>query len=551
MIARTMPSGYARRSRNATVASRKSMRVWAHRFRKNKPIERRAVATPPTTAMTPAASGNRTNTPSWLRTPRGRPLCDLNRIEPTAAKTTPERRRMTLRIVRDRGRTPSGISRYSRRSSGGIRGNGNRTVPAEGFVSPRRVRPTVVFPHPLSPTSPRVSPRRISKSTPSTARTNPAARRNSPPRIEKYFRSLRTWTRRSSATDFLQDRVGPPARFVEQARDAVAGLGVEGGRLRGRHHRDADLVRGLFLDRRIRRFHGDDRANRGIRPVRRDKPPHELHGVRGDCALRESDPELRLPRRGPGHRIGVHRPPGRDVRGPREPLQRVRDLRRGPSARWHPLRASRVEPAPRRGRDQVRDGAADDLEPLPPHRVGRNRLHQPLRVGVEGRLEHLPYLCVLRDDPRVHHADAVAHLRDDPEVVRDDQNARTEGRLHVLDQLEDLRLDRDVERRRRLVRDQETRVTRERDRDHGPLLHAPAQFVRVLPRDPLRVRDLHLPEHLDGPQERLLLQGAFEEPPQDRRGAAGRVCAGPPGVRQGGAPRGGRGLPGPRPAAPS
>src|SRR2546426_2335055 len=496
MIARTMPSGYARRSRNATVASRKSMRVWAHRFRKNKPIERRAVATPPTTAMTPAASGNRTNTPSWLRTPRGRPLCDLNRIEPTAAKTTPERRRITTRIVRVRGRTPSGISRYSRRSSGGILGNRNRTVPAEGFVSPRRVRPTVVFPHPLSPTSPRVSPRRISKLTPSTARTKPAARRRSPPRIEKYFRSLRTWTRTSSATDFLQDRVRPPARFVEQARDAVAGLGLERGRLPGRDHGDAHLVRGLALDRGGRRFHGHDRADRRVRLARPDEPSDELNGVRGDRALRESDPQLRLPGRGPEHRVGVHRPPRRDVRGPREPPQRVRHLRRGPSTRRHHLRTSRMEAASRRGRDQVRNGAADDLEPLPSHRVGRDRLHQALRVGVEGRLEHLAHLRVLRNDPRVHHADAVAHLRDDPEVVRDDQDARPERRLHVLDQLEDLRLDRDVERGRRLVRDQETRVAGERDRDHGPLLHAPAQFVGILPRDPLRVRDLHLPEHL-------------------------------------------------------
>src|SRR5215467_11348562 len=45
----------------------------------------------------------------------------------------------------------------------------NRTVPAVGRYSCSKHRPVVVFPHPLSPTSPSVSPRRTTKLTSSTA----------------------------------------------------------------------------------------------------------------------------------------------------------------------------------------------------------------------------------------------------------------------------------------------------------------------------------------------------------------------------------------------
>ena len=47
----------------------------------------------------------------------------------------------------------------------------------------------------------------------------------------------------------------------------------------------------------------------------------------------------------------------------------------------------------------------------------------------------------------------------------------------IPEQVEDLRLDRDVERRRRLVGDQQRRLVRERGRDHDALPHASGQAV--------------------------------------------------------------------------
>ena len=50
--------------------------------------------------------------------------------------------------------------------------------------------------------------------------------------------------------------------------------------------------------------------------------------------------------------------------------------------------------------------------------------------------------------------------------------------MQVLEQLQHLRLDGDVERRRRLVGDQKVRVVGERHGDHHPLLLSAGKFVR-------------------------------------------------------------------------
>ena len=65
----------------------------------------------------------------------------------------------------------------------------------------------------------------------------------------------------------------------------------------------------------------------------------------------------------------------------------------------------------------------------------------------------------LLDLAAVHHGHAVARFRDDCQVVRDQQDGSARAApLHLHHQVENLRLDRDVERRRRLVGDQQRRV---------------------------------------------------------------------------------------------
>ena len=94
---------------------------------------------------------------------------------------------------------------------------------------------------------------------------------------------------------------------------------------------------------------------------------------------------------------------------------------------------------------------------------------------------------------------------DHAEVVRDQDDRRAGPLLHLVHQLEDLGLNRDVERGRRLVGDQQLRVARERHRDHHALAHAAGKLVRVVAQ-PLLGRGMRtLSQHLDGAIARFAL----------------------------------------------
>ena len=69
--------------------------------------------------------------------------------------------------------------------------------------------------------------------------------------------------------------------------------------------------------------------------------------------------------------------------------------------------------------------------------------------------------------------------------------------LQLAHQVEDLRLDGDVERGGRLVGDQQCRFAEQRHRDHHALAHAARELVRVLVEALLGGRDAHALQHLD------------------------------------------------------
>ena len=74
----------------------------------------------------------------------------------------------------------------------------------------------------------------------------------------------------------------------------------------------------------------------------------------------------------------------------------------------------------------------------------------------------------------------------DREVVGDEQVRELELVLQLLEQIDDLRLNRDVERRHGLIRDDEVRVERERPRKADALSLAARELVRVAPGGVLR-----------------------------------------------------------------
>ena len=139
------------------------------------------------------------------------------------------------------------------------------------------------------------------------------------------------------------------------------------------------------------------------------------------------------------------------------------------------------EAAPDREPDPDRAGVDDDRRARG-HRFGpalRLGGEQPLRVGMARALEHLGNRTLLDDLALRHDADPVGDLADDAEVVGDEQHRHAEARLHFGEELQDLRLDRDVERRRRLVGDEQVGLVRERHRDHDALALPARELVRI------------------------------------------------------------------------
>ena len=85
----------------------------------------------------------------------------------------------------------------------------------------------------------------------------------------------------------------------------------------------------------------------------------------------------------------------------------------------------------------------------------------------------------LEQRARVEHVDAVAHREGDAQVVRDHDQAHATRDLDGLEQREDLALRRHVERRRRLVGDQDLRIAGQGGGDADALAHAPGQLERI------------------------------------------------------------------------
>src|ERR1700730_1701697 len=82
----------------------------------------------------------------------------------------------------------------------------------------------------------------------------------------------------------------------------------------------------------------------------------------------------------------------------------------------------------------------------------------------------------LDDLAEVHHSDAIADVLHHGEVVGDEDIREPEFALQVLEQVDDLRLDGDVERRHRLITDDELRVQRKRSSDADALPLASREF---------------------------------------------------------------------------
>ena len=111
-----------------------------------------------------------------------------------------------------------------------------------------------------------------------------------------------------------------------------------------------------------------------------------------------------------------------------------------------------------------------------------------------GILEDGLHAALLHDHAVSHDRHPIGEVRDDGQVMADHEHRRP-GPLQTAQQAEDLRGDRRVQRRRRLVRDEEARVRGDRGGDERPLAEPAGELVRVLGSPDLGIR------HADRGQE--------------------------------------------------
>lgn len=142
----------------------------------------------------------------------------------------------------------------------------------------------------------------------------------------------------------------------------------------------------------------------------------------------------------------------------------------------------RVEHATR-GRVQGAGNVTLEHDPFPlslHYRVGdRCRGKQRLGVGVQRVLVELSPFGNLHDLTEVHHDHAVTDVPHDGKVVRDEQVCDPELGLQVLQEVDDLGLDRDVQGGHGLVQDDQSRFRGKCARNAEALSLATAEFVRV------------------------------------------------------------------------
>ena len=171
------------------------------------------------------------------------------------------------------------------------------------------------------------------------------------------------------------------------------------------------------------------------------------------------------------------------------------------------------EPAALRQMGQVGRQAGDGVQRLFRVLVELgDRGEQRLGVRMVHLFEQGGRLGGFHHPARVHHVDAVGVPGDHAHVVRDQQHGHAEPFLQVPEQGQDLRLDGDVQGRRRLVGDKQLGLTSQRHGDHHPLPQTAGQLVRIVTEPLLRPGQADQAEHFDRPVERLPLRGAPVQP---------------------------------------
>ncbi len=117
------------------------------------------------------------------------------------------------------------------------------------------------------------------------------------------------------------------------------------------------------------------------------------------------------------------------------------------------------------------------------HVVPRHGGEQRLRVGMHRRVVDGGLVALLDDAPEIHDGDAIRGVFHHRKVVGDEQIGKAELVLQVLQQVNDLGLDRYVERGDRLIENEQARLQRQCPRDADALLLPTRELARQTSRD--------------------------------------------------------------------
>src|SRR5438132_587464 len=109
----------------------------------------------------------------------------------------------------------------------------------------------------------------------------------------------------------------------------------------------------------------------------------------------------------------------------------------------------------------------------------RYRGQQCPRIGMLGVLIDRIALGGLDNFAEIHDSDPVANMLNDSQVVGDKKIREVHLLLEFLQEIDDLRLDGNIERRNRLIRNDEFGVHRQGAGDADALALAPAELVRI------------------------------------------------------------------------
>ena len=123
---------------------------------------------------------------------------------------------------------------------------------------------------------------------------------------------------------------------------------------------------------------------------------------------------------------------------------------------------------------------------------------------MRGRVKNLLDRAGFHRAALVHHQHPIGDIGDHAHIVGDENHPHLHLLLQHFDELQDLRLNRHVQRRRRLVGNQHRRTAGERHGNHHALAHAAGKLMRVATQNGLRLRNAHQLQHPSGLAERFI-----------------------------------------------